>query len=190
MGNSGSTKSGGGSSFLPTNSQLGKCKDEKEAYQLQSKWWDAQKDGTIPAPVSLHAYGQQYAVTFKKNCGKYKEGFDRCVKSSGKDPLNMSTWYGACGLNYELETRCTTELIQFLDKGCHASFDRGLTAVESAADLMGMDRVIGQISDGSGNFPPLKSMNQCIKKVSEQPFTFDEAPATTKYTQNSRFFPP
>eukprot|EP00397_Hematodinium_sp_SG-2012_P043224 GEMP01048005.1.p3 GENE.GEMP01048005.1~~GEMP01048005.1.p3 ORF type:complete len:103 (+),score=14.67 GEMP01048005.1:410-718(+) len=100
----------------------------------------------------------------------------------------MSGWYPSCGLHYELETQCTTQLIEHLDKKCAGQFDKGLASVQQEAASQGMDRVISQISEGSKQFPALRAMGKCVQTQGPHMPPFNEESAQTKFAQSSRLF--
>lgn len=181
MGNSGSQKCKEGASFLPTGVQIGKA-------TLSSPWWAAQKSHDIPPPVALHAYGTEYAQAFNSKCGQFKADLHRCIQGSKKDPLNTTGWYPTCGLHYELETHCTTQFIEHLDRKCAGQFEKGLGAVRKEEEAQGMDRVIAQIAEGSKQFPELKAMGRCVKSHGPQMPAFNDAAAQARFTQNTRHF--
>ncbi|CAE8659247.1 unnamed protein product, partial [Polarella glacialis] len=92
-------------SLVPTSTQLRRA-------DLQSKWWALQASGAASTPLCLQAYGKQFSSLAERHCGQHHTEHQRCIRSKKLDPLNMSSWYPACGEPYELESACAVGLLQ------------------------------------------------------------------------------
>mmetsp|Transcript_8668 Transcript_8668/g.13765 ORF Transcript_8668/g.13765 Transcript_8668/m.13765 type:complete len:177 (-) Transcript_8668:68-598(-) len=114
-------------SLVPTSTQLRRA-------DLQSKWWALQASGAASTPLCLQAYGKQFSSLAERHCGQHHTEHQRCIRSKKLDPLNMSSWYPACGEPYELESACAVGLLQEVDKRCRPQLDRAAAVLSASSD--------------------------------------------------------
>ena len=126
--------------------------------ELQSKWWSQQVSGAAPAPACLDGYGRQYASLFERHCGEYRKEHQRCMRKGKFDPLDMKTWYPACGEAYEIETACAVSLLKHVDLRCRQQLDNAAEAVSHGQATQRLPKQLESVGQCMGQLGADKGM--------------------------------